>query len=112
MPVPPSSTARPALPRPGSPRPTEALRACSARAPPFTHLRTARSRNRWSVGCSSNPSEAPPQMRVRALPLLVAALVLLLALPSLVDFYTDWLWFAELGYQHVFLRVLSTRSWI
>jgi uncharacterized protein len=51
-------------------------------------------------------------MRARALPLFVAALVLLFALPSLVDFYTDWLWFAELGYQHVFLRVLSARSWI
>jgi uncharacterized membrane protein (UPF0182 family) len=51
-------------------------------------------------------------LRLRALPLLVAALVLFLALPSLVEFYTDWLWFGELGYQHVFLRVLTARSWL
>jgi uncharacterized membrane protein (UPF0182 family) len=50
--------------------------------------------------------------RLRGLPLLIAALVFFFALPSLVEFYTDWLWFGELGYQHVFLRVLSTRSWI
>jgi uncharacterized membrane protein (UPF0182 family) len=51
-------------------------------------------------------------MRARLLPLLITALVVFLALPSLVEFYTDWLWFGELGYQHVFLRVLSARSWI
>jgi uncharacterized membrane protein (UPF0182 family) len=50
--------------------------------------------------------------RIRFLPLLVGTLVLFLALPSLVDFYTDWLWFGELGYQHVFLRILGARSWI
>jgi uncharacterized membrane protein (UPF0182 family) len=51
-------------------------------------------------------------MRARLLPLLITALVLFLALPSLVEFYTDWLWFGELGYQHVFLRILTARSWI
>jgi uncharacterized membrane protein (UPF0182 family) len=48
----------------------------------------------------------------RLLQLLATAFILFLILPSAVDFYTDWLWFGELGYQHVFLRVLSARSWI
>jgi hypothetical protein len=43
-----------------------------------------------------------------ALPLL--ALLILLAGPSLVRFLTDWLWFGEIGYQHVFLTVLRTQA--
>src|SRR5690242_12641365 len=50
--------------------------------------------------------------RVRFIQLLAAALVLLFFVPTLVEFYTDWLWFAELGYQHVFVRILAARSWI
>jgi uncharacterized membrane protein (UPF0182 family) len=50
--------------------------------------------------------------RSRALAFLAAALVVLLALPSAVEFYTDWLWFAELGYPHVFTRILAVKSWI
>ncbi len=52
------------------------------------------------------------RLRLRGIPLLATVLVLLLMLPSLVEFYTDWLWFGELGYQHVILRIWSTRSWI
>jgi uncharacterized protein len=39
---------------------------------------------------------------------LVPALVLVV--PSLVDVYTDWLWFGETGYQSVFLRSLTAQS--
>jgi hypothetical protein len=41
------------------------------------------------------------------LTLLVVFLLLVFAGPSAVRFYTDWLWFGELGYQHVFLTVLQ-----
>ncbi len=52
------------------------------------------------------------RMRLTGIPLLATVLVVLLALPSLVEVYTDWLWFGEVGYQHVILRVWTTRSWI
>src|SRR5215469_8948406 len=48
----------------------------------------------------------------RLLQLLATLFILFLLLPSFVEFYTDWLWFGELGYQHVFVRILSARSWI
>jgi uncharacterized protein len=43
-------------------------------------------------------------------PLLVLALVLLFAALEAVPFYTDWLWFEEVGYSSVFLRVVSLRG--
>jgi uncharacterized protein len=50
-----------------------------------------------------------PARRSR-IPLLVLLAFLFLGLPSLVEFYTDWLWFGEVGYQHVFARILSTKT--
>jgi hypothetical protein len=38
--------------------------------------------------------------------LLALAALIFLGGPSLVRFYTDWLWFGEVGYQHVFLTML------
>jgi uncharacterized membrane protein (UPF0182 family) len=50
-------------------------------------------------------------MRLRGLPgLILLGLVLLLVVPSAVGFYTDWLWFGELGYQSVFLRMLNAQT--
>ena len=40
---------------------------------------------------------------------LILVLVLL-AGPSLLRFYTDWLWFGEVGYQHVYLTMLRTQG--
>lgn len=49
-------------------------------------------------------------MTLRGLPgLILIAAVLLLAVPSTAAFYTDWLWFQELGYQGVFLRTLNAK---
>ncbi len=45
-------------------------------------------------------------------PLLLVLAFIFMGLPSLVEFYTDWLWFGELGYQHVFTRALSTKTGI
>jgi uncharacterized membrane protein (UPF0182 family) len=36
--------------------------------------------------------------------------LLFLAGPSLLRFYTDWLWFGEVGYQHVFLTMLRSQG--
>lgn len=41
-------------------------------------------------------------------PLLVGFLIM--GLPALVEFYTDWLWFGETGYRQVFLRSLVTQA--
>ena len=37
-------------------------------------------------------------------------LLLLLVAPSLLRFYTDWLWFGEVGFQHVFGTILRTQG--
>jgi uncharacterized membrane protein (UPF0182 family) len=42
--------------------------------------------------------------------LLVTAAIVFLLVPSLVEFYSDWLWFGEVGYQSVFLKTLSTQA--
>ena len=50
-------------------------------------------------------------MRLRSVPgLFLLGLILLLALPSIATFYTDWLWFTELGYERVFLRKLNAQA--
>ena len=41
---------------------------------------------------------------------LVALAFLFFAGPSLVRFYTDWLWFGEVGYQQVFLTMLRAQG--
>jgi len=47
---------------------------------------------------------------MRRLPGLILAVVLLLFIvPSSVEYYTDWLWFRELGYEGVFLRTLNAQ---
>src|SRR5687767_15894143 len=51
-------------------------------------------------------------MLQRPMRLLVLAVLALLffAGPSLVRFYTDWLWFGEVGYQQVFLTMLRAQG--
>jgi len=41
--------------------------------------------------------------------LIALAVVLFGALPALVAFYVDWLWFGEVGYRAVFWRIFGTR---
>ena len=40
------------------------------------------------------------------------ALLLVVALPSLAELYTEWLWFGETGYQSVFLKSLAAKGLI
>lgn len=50
-------------------------------------------------------------MRSRSLTgLFVLAVILLFAIPSLSIYYTDWLWFGEVGYTQVFLRSLNAQG--
>src|ERR1041384_6136650 len=48
--------------------------------------------------------------RARAAVLLVLALVVLGFVGQIVPLYTDWLWFQEVGYVGVFLKILSLRG--
>ena len=49
-------------------------------------------------------------MRRLGLPgLIVALLVLLFVVPSAVEYYTNWLWFREMGYEGVFLRSINAQ---
>jgi uncharacterized membrane protein (UPF0182 family) len=50
-------------------------------------------------------------MRLRSLPgLLFVAAILLFIVPTAVGFYTDWLWFRELGYEGLFLRTFNAQG--
>jgi uncharacterized protein len=42
--------------------------------------------------------------------LIAVALVIFTGVPSFAEFYTDWLWFKELGYEQVFLKSLSAQA--
>ena len=48
-------------------------------------------------------------MRFRA-PVLLFIVLLITGIPATAEFYTDWLWFQEVGYEQVFLRSLSVRA--
>ena len=50
-------------------------------------------------------------MRIpRRIALVGAALLAIIVLPAAITFYTDWLWFAETGYQQVFVGTLKAQS--
>jgi uncharacterized protein len=46
----------------------------------------------------------------RRVALLLLFVLLFFGVPGFVEFYTEWLWFQEVGYQQVFLRSLTARS--
>ena len=48
--------------------------------------------------------------RPNLLSLLVLGGILLLVVPSAVTYYTDWLWFKELGYEGIFVRTLNAQA--
>jgi len=49
-------------------------------------------------------------MRVPRALLFVVGILVLTTIPSFAEFYTDWLWFKEVGYEQVFLKSLSARA--
>jgi len=48
--------------------------------------------------------------RLSGMPLLLLLLLLGTAIPAMVEFYTDWLWYQEVGFQQVFVRTLTARA--
>src|SRR3990172_3628199 len=43
---------------------------------------------------------------------VILALFLILLLLQTVPLYIDWLWFNEVGYQELFVKILSLRGWL
>ena len=50
--------------------------------------------------------------RFRLIFLALGALLLLQGISWVCTFYTDWLWFSNLGYEQVLLKIISTKVWI
>jgi uncharacterized protein len=65
---------------------------------------------RWPLSWPPRPGPATWH-RVRRWGTL-GVLAAILVVPALAEFYTDWLWFGETGYQQVFLRELTARAWL
>ncbi|MFN8058461.1 MAG: UPF0182 family protein [Vicinamibacterales bacterium] len=69
-----------------------------------------------SVARAATIMRALPIMSLRRsgtgyrLPLLAIVAAAVLGVPSFAEFYTDWLWYGEVGYQAVYARVLTTRG--
>src|SRR5215212_10498674 len=49
-------------------------------------------------------------MRRNRFAIVLIALVLFLAGPSLVSFYTDWLWYGEVGYRQIYSTTLKAQG--
>jgi uncharacterized protein len=49
-------------------------------------------------------------LAVGRMPVLLILILALTGLPAAAVFYTDWLWFQEMGYEQVFIRSLTARS--
>jgi uncharacterized membrane protein (UPF0182 family) len=50
--------------------------------------------------------------RPSRIPLVLILIVIATAFPATAVFYTDWLWFKEVGYEAVFLRSIAARSMV
>ncbi|HEY0875368.1 MAG TPA: UPF0182 family protein [Vicinamibacterales bacterium] len=48
-------------------------------------------------------------MRLRG-SILLFIILLVAGIPAIAEFYTDWLWFQEVGYEQVFLRSLTVKT--
>jgi len=43
------------------------------------------------------------------LPIVVAGVLIFLVVPSFAGFYTDWIWFKQVGFDQLFIRTLSSK---
>ena len=43
------------------------------------------------------------------MPIVVAGVLLFLVVPSFAGFYTDWIWFKQVGFDQLFIRTLSSK---
>ena len=49
-------------------------------------------------------------LRLSGMPLLVLLFLVATSIPAFAEFYTDWLWYQEVGFREVFVRALSARA--
>ncbi|MEO5896999.1 MAG: UPF0182 family protein [Vicinamibacterales bacterium] len=49
-------------------------------------------------------------MTFRRIPVVLALIFLVTTIPAFAEFYTDWLWFKEVGYEQVYLRSLAAHG--
>src|SRR5215218_8466797 len=49
-------------------------------------------------------------MKGRRFPIFLALVLIITGVPALAELYTDWLWFAQVGYEQVFLKSLAARA--
>jgi uncharacterized membrane protein (UPF0182 family) len=49
-------------------------------------------------------------MRLSRVALLLLLVLALTGIPSFAEFYTDWVWYREVGYEQIFLKTLSVRA--
>src|SRR5436190_23002480 len=61
----------------------------------------------WALGIPVRTSNMRRPIRVVV---LVVLALLFFGTPSLVRFYTDWLWFGEVGYQQVFSTIVRSEA--
>jgi uncharacterized protein len=50
------------------------------------------------------------EMKARRFPIFLTLVVIITGVPTLAELYTDWLWFAHVGYEQVFLKSLGARA--
>src|SRR5262245_49130357 len=49
-------------------------------------------------------------MTIRRFPFLLVIGAAIIGIPALAEFYTDWVWFAHVGYESVFLKSMTARA--
>jgi uncharacterized membrane protein (UPF0182 family) len=49
-------------------------------------------------------------MRLSRVAIFLLILLAITGIPSFAEFYTDWLWYREVGYEQIFLKTLSARA--
>src|SRR6185312_17555889 len=60
-------------------------------------------------GAARSPRTRNVRRPIRAL-VLVGLALLVFGGPSILRFYTDWLWFGEVGYQQVFTTIVRSEA--
>ena len=68
--------------------------------------------NQFDDDFEVTPTEPRSLIRPRWLILLGLLLLLLLLWPGWAGFYSEWLWFKQLGFENVFTTTLQTKAWM
>src|SRR5215204_4109113 len=63
-----------------------------------------------AFGSRNPPFRGTPMSRVSRIAIFAVLAAIFFGGPSLVRFYTDWLWFGEVGYQFVYATMLRSQG--